>query len=252
MSLSVDVITLAPEMWQAMDSGVIGRAKANGIWQQHLWLLRDFSHRKDRRVDDHSYGGGPGMVLAPQPLQACIKHIQQQRKKKPLVIQMDPAGTPFDAVMASRLAQSSSIAIICGRYEGIDHRITETYVDELISMGPYVVSGGDLPAMCLVDAVIRHLPGALGNADSAAEDSYAQGLLDTPHYTRPAEHPLGEVPKVLTSGNHADITKWRRMMALGRTWVYQPQLLQGQTLTATDIELLNTFIRAYNTDHGER
>ena len=183
------------------------------------------------------------MLLAPQPLQSCIEHIQKQTQQKPYIIQMDPAGTTFDAVMAERLSKIPNIAIICGRYEGIDARITETYVDELVSMGPYVVSGGDLPAMSLLDAVIRHLPGTLGNQDSAQEDSFANGLLDTPHYTRPAEHALGQVPEVLTSGNHADIMQWRRMMALGRTWSLQPQLLQNQNLSQTDIELLSAYIQ---------
>ena len=243
MSLCIDIITLEPNMWQAMDSGVIGRAKSKGLWQQQVWQLRDFSDRQDRRVDDHSYGGGPGMVLSPQPLQACIQHIQSLRSTQPVIIQMDPAGQPFDAAMAAEMAKIPHIAIICGRYEGIDQRITDTYVDKLVCMGPYVLSGGDLPAMCMIDAMVRHLPGALGNADSAQEDSFSHGLLDTPHYTRPAEQALGSVPAVLTSGDHAAIQRWRRMMALGRTWEYQPQLLQGQSLSQEDITLLQTYIQ---------
>ena len=177
-------------------------------------------------------------LLAPQPLQSCIEHTKQTQQK-PYIIQMDPAGTTFDAVMAERLSKYPILNNLSR--EGIDARITETYVDELVSMGPYVVSGGDLPAMSLLDAVIRHLPGTLGNQDSA-QQTIARAAY-TPHYTRPAEHALGQVPEVLTSGNHADIMQWRRMMALGRTWSLQPQLLQNQNLSQTDIELLSAYIQ---------
>lgn len=245
MTLDIDIITLAPDMWQAMDHGVIGRAKSSKLWQQHLWQLRDFSARKDRRVDDRAYGGGPGMVLSTQPLTDCIDHILNQRQSKPRVIQMDPAGTPFDASSAQRLAKHSNLLLICGRYEGIDMRITDHYVDEMISTGPYVLSGGDLPAMCLVDAVVRHLPGALGNEHSANCDSFAEGLLDTPHYTRPEnDQALGPVPPVLTSGDHAAITRWRRMMSLGRTWEHQPQQLQNIPLDQEDIKLLQDYMQS--------
>lgn len=251
MSLCVDVITLAPEMWQATASGVVGRALDKGLWQQHLWQLRDFSDRHDRRVDDRAYGGGPGMVLGPEPLQRLLEHITAQRATKPLVIQMDPAGTPFNARTAQRLAKESNLILICGRYEGIDARITEHYVDEMLCMGPYVVSAGDLPGMCMIDAIVRLLPGALGNTQSAPEDSYSHGLLDTPHYTRPERHQLGTTPTVLTSGDHAAISRWRRMMALGRTWQYQPELLLNQPLTEEDIRLLETYIRTANNDHDQ-
>jgi tRNA (guanine37-N1)-methyltransferase len=248
VSLCIDVITLAPEMWQATTVGVVGRARQKGIWQQHLWHLRDFSDRHDRRVDDRAYGGGPGMVLGAEPLQRSLEHIIAQRPTRPLVVQMDPAGTPFDAQTALRLSKESHITLICGRYEGIDARITEHYVDEQFCMGPYVLSAGDLPGMCMVDAIVRLLPGALGNAQSAPEDSYSQGLLDTPHYTRPEAHALGKVPAVLTSGDHAAITRWRRMMALGRTWQYQPALLQNRPFSDEDIDLLNEYIKTADLD----
>ena len=161
---------------------------------------------------------------------------------------MDPAGTPFDAQTALRLSKESHITLICGRYEGIDARITEHYVDEQFCMGPYVLSAGDLPGMCMVDAIVRLLPGALGNAQSAPEDSYSQGLLDTPHYTRPETHALGKVPAVLTSGDHAAITRWRRMMALGRTWQYQPALLQNRPFSDEDIDLLSEYIKTAGLD----
>ena len=243
MSLCIDIITLSPDMWQALDFGVVGRARQANIWQSHLWQLRNFSKRHDNRVDDRTYGGGPGMVLSVQPLHDCIYHIQQLRNQKPLIIQLDPAGQTFNAILAQRLSQESNILLLCGRYEGIDARISNTHVDLNISMGPYVLSAGDLPAMCLVDAVVRHLPGTLGNRASIEEDSYSQKILDTIHYSRPQSHLLGSVPSVLLRGNHTEIQSWRRQMALGRTWQLQPQLLENQRLTTLDIELLQSFMQ---------
>ena len=243
MTLQVDVVTLAPDMWHIMDQGVVGRAKSSQIWNQTLWQLRDFSERDDKRVDDRAYGGGPGMVLSPPPLRRCLEHILKQYPNKPMIIQMDPAGQTLDDQLVNHLATQPNLVVLCGRYEGIDARITQHYVDLSISTGPYVLSGGDLPGMCLIDAVVRQLPGALGNQHSAEQDSYAQGLLDHPHFTRPEVDASGIVPEVLTSGNHADIVRWRRKMALGRTWANQPHLLQGQSLSQDDIKLLQAYIQ---------
>ena len=243
--LNIDVATLAPEMWHCTDYGVIGRAKSAGLWQQTLWHIRDFSERKDKRVDDRAYGGGPGMVLSAPPLRRCLSHILAQHRQRPMIVQLDPAGEPLTAEWTRRLAQAPGLLLICGRYEGIDARITESFVDVSLSIGPYVLSGGDLPGMCLVDGVVRQIPGALGNQDSADQDSYAHGLLDHPHYTRPSRDILGDVPAVLTDGHHADITQWRRQMALGRTWAHQPTQLQGQSLSEEDIRLLRDFMQKH-------
>ena len=243
MPLTIDIITLAPTMWECMDSGVIGRAKRAGLWTQNIWHLRDFATRADKRVDDRAYGGGPGMVIASPPLRQCLDHVIAQHETKPVVIQMDPAGQPLTAALAQQLAQHSALVVLCGRYEGIDARITETYVDQSVSIGPYVLSAGDLPGMCLVDATVRLLPDVLGNALSAVQDSFADDLLDTPHYTRPESDMTGSVPPVLTGGNHADILRWRRKMALGRTWSEQPQLLRGRSLSDEDIQLLQAYIQ---------
>ena len=247
MALHVDIITLAPEMWACMDAGVIGRAKASGLWIQSLWHLRDFAVRADKRVDDRAYGGGPGMVLAPAPLRRCLDHVMAQHTKKPLVIQMDPAGQALTVDLAQQLSQHDALTILCGRYEGIDARITEQYVDHCVSIGPYVLSAGDLPGMCLLDAVLRLRPGVLGNDLSAAQDSFTDGLLDYPHYTRPEHDASGQVPSVLTTGHHADIQRWRRKMALGRTWQQQPQQLIGQSLSEEDIRLLQAYINEQDT-----
>ena len=248
MSMMIDIVTLAPEMWQALDHGVVGRAKNADIWQQTLWHLRDFSTRKDRRVDDKSYGGGPGMVLGPEALHACIEHIDQVREKKPFVIELDPSGTTLNAELCQTLAQKPNLLLLCGRYEGIDARIKDKHVDLSVSTGPYVLSGGDLAGMCLVDAVCRFLPGTLGNDISLQEDSYAHGLLDHPHYTRPQMHATGVVPEALLSGDPKKIDNWRRMMALGRTWQHQPDCLINTPLSDADIALLQTYIK----DHFNR
>lgn len=239
----IDIVTLAPEMWSALDYGVVGRAKRECIWTPALWNLRDFSDRLDRRVDDKSYGGGPGMVITPEPVLGCIEHIQSIRSQRPFVIEMDPSGQPLDGLLAKCLAKKPGLLLLCGRYEGIDARIKSQCVDLSISVGPYVLSGGDLAGMCLVDSICRFLPGTLGNPISLLSESHDDGLLDYPHYTRPQAHRTGSVPEALISGDPKKIDRWRRMMALGRTWENQPELLQNMYFSEEDIDLLGAYMR---------
>lgn len=245
LPFTVDIITLMPALWNSFPHGVIKRALEQELWQQYVWDLRDFSTRKDRRVDDRPYGGGPGMVLQAEPLVRAWDNVKAQRTNKPFLIQMDPAGTPLDATTVKTLIQKQNIAVLCGRYEGIDQRFTDAHVDLCVSVGSFVVSGGDLPAMLLIDACMRLLPGALGNLSSVEYDSYAQNLLDHPSYSRPETHSLGSVPNVLTSGHDAHIALWQREQTLGRTWLHHPQALEQQILSDTDVSLLEHYITAY-------
>ena len=241
-----DIITVFPEMWQALEYGVIHRAKTQGLWQPTIWQLRDFALKDDGRIDDRPYGGGPGMLMSYQPLANCLAAVQQQRPST-WVIQLDPAGEPLNHTTMQPLLQKQDITLICGRYEGIDQRFTDLHVDQCISIGPYVLSGGDLPAMMLVDALVRQLPGALVNEASKDEDSFQTWLLDHPHYTRPqniANHPI---PDVLKEGDHQAIHTWRRQQALGRTWM-SAQLAQ-QRLTPEDIALLQAYMDNFIKNH---
>ena len=243
MTMMIDIATLAPEMWQAMDFGVIGRAKDSGLWKQSLWNMRDFSPRRDRRVDDRSYGGGPGMVIGPESVHNLIEHVKKQRETVPYIVELDPSGFMLSSDVCQDLAKKPNLLLLCGRYEGIDARIKDFHVDLSISTGPYVLSGGDLAAMCLVDAVCRFLPGTLGNETSLMAESYDRGLLDHPHYTRPKSHITGTVDDALLSGDPKKIDAHRQMMALGRTWQYQPDLLKNIPLSDKDIALLLEYIK---------
>ena len=238
------ILTLMPDMWIAIDHGVIHRAKQQNIWHYRLWNVRDFSEKRDGRVDDKPFGGGPGMVMQLAPLEACWRSVQQTSIQRPFLVQMDPSGVALDYQVLTQLARQPSLAILCGRYEGIDQRFTDAHVDLCVSVGSFVVSGGDLPAMLLLDALVRLLPGALGNAQSAIEDSYGQqGLLDHPSYTRPRHSQTGNVPSVLINGHAAHIAAWKRKMQLGRTWQHYPQALVGQNLDEKDVEYLQDFMR---------
>jgi len=243
--MRIDVVTLFPEMIRERAAyGIQGRAIENGLLLLETWNPRDYSDDKHRGVDDRPYGGGPGMVMQVQPLRAAIQRAKAAAAAAP-VIYLSPQGVRFDQGKARELAGLERIILIAGRYEGIDERLIGLEVDEELSVGDYVLSGGELPALIVMDAVTRLLPGALGDADSAQEDSFMSGLLDYPHYTRPEEIEGLRVPEVLTSGNHADIRRWRHKQALGRTWQRRPDLLQAMQLDKEQQDLLNEFISEY-------
>lgn len=243
--MRIDVVTLFPDMIrQQAKFGIQGRALECDLLQLQTWNPRDYSKDKHRGVDDRPYGGGPGMVMQVQPLRAAIQQARAAAGAAP-VIYLSPQGRRFDQGRARQLAELPGVILVAGRYEGIDERLVALEVDEELSVGDYVLSGGELPALVVIDAITRLLPGALGDADSAQEDSFMDGLLDYPHYTRPEVIEGLPVPKVLTGGNHADIWRWRHKQALGRTWQRRPELLDSLELNAEQQGLLNEFISEY-------
>lgn len=239
-----DVISLFPEMFEAMRFGVTGRAIERGQATLALWNPRDYAEDVHRTVDDRPYGGGPGMVMMVGPLRRVIEDARAAAPGSP-VICLSPQGRRLDQSAVRAMASEPGFVLLAGRYEGIDERLIDAYVDQEWSVGDYVLSGGELPAMVLMDAVIRLLPGVLGHADSAAQDSYGDGLLDCPHYTRPEEIDGRTVPEVLKSGNHELIRRWRLQQALGRTWLRRPDLLENRRLSSEEQVLLDEFIRAH-------
>ena len=239
-----DIVTLFPEMFDAVRRGVTGRALERGQASLTFWNPRDYTHDVHRTVDGRPYGGGPGMVMLAAPLRAAVREARV-RAPESRIVYLSPQGKRFDQTAAQAFAKRPGVILIAGRYEGVDERFVETDVDEEWSIGDYVLSGGELPAMVLMDAVIRWLPGVLGHEDSAEQDSYADGLLDCPHYTRPEAIGDQTVPPVLLSGNHAAIRRWRLRQALGRTWLRRPDLLARRKLTDEEQVLLNEFIRAH-------
>ncbi len=239
----IDVLTLFPEFIQASAAvGVVGRACARGLLEVVSWNPRDYTHDNYRRVDERTFGGGPGMVMSTQPLSDCLAAIRAAAPAPAHVIYLTPQGRRLTQARVRELAQMPRLALVCGRYEGIDERLIGREIDEEISIGDYVLSGGELGAAVIIDAVGRLRPGALNDADSAAHDSFEDGLLDCPHYTRPEVDAQGEaVPAVLLSGDHAAIARWRRREALGRTWLRRPDLLARMTLSRADRALLDDF-----------
>ncbi len=243
--MRIDVVTLFPEMIrQAAGYGIQGRAIQRGLLELETWNPRDYSEDRHAAVDDRPYGGGPGMVMQVQPLRAAIRAARSAGSAAP-VIYLSPQGRRFDQQKALELAGLERLVLVTGRYEGIDERVIEMDVDEELSIGDYVLSGGELPALVVLDAVTRLLPGALGDEDSAQNDSFMDVLLDYPHYTRPEEIDGKRVPDVLISGNHSLIDRWRRKQALGRTWQRRPDLLEALQLDAEQQELLNEFINEH-------
>ncbi|WP_461536934.1 tRNA (guanosine(37)-N1)-methyltransferase TrmD [Spongorhabdus nitratireducens] len=241
------VITLFPEMFRAVtEHGVTGRAVKQGLIDVETWNPRDFTHDKHRTVDDRPFGGGPGMLMKIQPLRDAIHAAKEAAGSDCHVIYMSPQGRKLDQEGVKELAARKRIIMIAGRYEGIDERIVETEIDEEWSIGDYVMSGGELPAMTLIDTVSRFVPGTLGHKDSALEDSFADGLLDCPHYTRPEVFDDRRVPDVLMSGNHGEIRRWRLKQALGRTWLRRPELLEKRQLSSEEEKLLAEFIRDHH------
>jgi len=236
-----DVITLFPELVESVTScGVVGRGRDQQRLQLQCWNPRDYSDNVHRRVDDRPYGGGPGMVMQLPPLRDCLAAVQQQAPES-RVIYLSPQGRVLDQAGVSELSQQSGLIFIAGRYEGVDERFIETYVDEEWSLGDYVLSGGELASMVMIDAISRFIPGVLGDAESALQDSFMDGLLDCPHYTRPERVEDLVVPKVLCSGDHKAIKRWRRAQSLGRTWLRRPELFDGLELSEEDRLLLQQF-----------
>jgi tRNA (guanine37-N1)-methyltransferase len=223
------VITLFPEMFSALtESGVSRRALQSNLYTLQSWNPRQFTQDRHKTVDDRPYGGGPGMVMLYQPLKDTLQAIRAQASTRPHVVYLSPQGKPLTQAKVAVLAEREHLVLLCGRYEGVDERLLISEVDEEISIGDFVVSGGELPAMMLMDAVIRLLPGALGHAQSAEQDSFSDGLLDCPHYTRPEEIDGMAVPSVLLEGNHAKIAAWRQAQKLERTRERRPDLLSNK------------------------
>ncbi|MCZ4336229.1 tRNA (guanosine(37)-N1)-methyltransferase TrmD [Shewanella colwelliana] len=245
------VVTLFPEMFRAVtDFGVTGRAVSNGLLELQTWNPRDFTHDKHRTVDDRPYGGGPGMLMMVQPLRDAIHAAKAAAGDKAKVIYLSPQGRKLTQQGVEELAKSESLILVCGRYEGIDERIIQAEVDEEWSIGDYVLSGGELPAMTLIDSVSRLVPGVLGKQASAEQDSFSDGLLDCPHYTRPESLDGIDVPAVLLSGNHEHIRRWRLQQSLGRTLLRRPELFENLALTDEQTKLLAEFVKS--TQVGEK
>lgn len=237
--MHIGVVSLFPEMFTALsDSGITGRAVQQGQVRLDFVNPRDFTRDRHRTVDDRPFGGGPGMVMKPEPLHQAIQRARQQAGDGARVIYLSPQGRPLSHARVLELAALPALVLVAGRYEGIDERVIAADVDEELSIGDYVLTGGELAAMVVMDAVIRHLPGVLGHAQSAQEDSFADGLLDCPHYTRPELWEGRSVPEVLLSGDHQRIRRWRLKQALGRTLERRPDLLEGRALTSEEEELL--------------
>jgi tRNA (guanine37-N1)-methyltransferase len=249
--MRIDVVSIFPKMFDAVrDYGVTGRAIAKGLLQLTVWDPRDYTDDKHRSVDDRPYGGGPGMVMLAEPLAHALAAARQAHALPVKVIYLSPQGRQLNHAAVEELAGRAGLVMLAGRYEGIDERLLTTEVDEEWSIGDYVLTGGELPAMVVIDAVARQLPGVLGDADSAREDSYAQGLLDCGHYTRPEVYRGQRVPAVLLGGNHEQIRRWRLKQSLGRTWLRRPELLESLALDTESRDLLAEFQREYAQQPG--
>ncbi len=244
--LQIDVVTLFPKMFDAVtQSGITGRACDNRVYQFLPWNPRDFAANAHRTIDDRPYGGGPGMVMMVEPLKQALLAAQQRQRsvgvRKPKVIYVSPQGPLLTHQKVMSLSQEEGLVFLAGRYEGVDERVIEGYVDEEISIGDYVLSGGELAVMVVMDSVIRQLPGVLGDEQSAQQDSFVNGLLDCPHYTRPEVFDGRAVPNVLMSGNHADIMRWRLMQSLGRTQQRREDLFKSREVSAEERQLLEQY-----------
>ena len=241
--IQFDIVTLFPPMFDAISQhGITARALEHKLYSLALWNPRDYTTDNHRTVDDRPYGGGPGMVMLAEPLEQAIQAAKAKQIAagvvKPKVIHMSPSGKPLTHEIVMQLVAEQGLVVLASRYEGVDQRLLDRLVDAEYSIGDYVLSGGELPAMVLMDAIVRQLPGALGDADSAIEDSFVDGLLDCPHYTRPEEYAGIKVPDVLTSGNHAKIKQWRLKMSLKRTRDQRPDLLAVRSLSKEESRLL--------------
>jgi tRNA (guanine37-N1)-methyltransferase len=237
--MRIDVLTLFPEMFSGpLQASILGRAIEGGLVEVILHNIRDYAEDKHHVVDDYSFGGGPGMVMKPEPLFAAVEAVAGLEPAKGHVILLTPQGRLLTQSIGDELSRRERLILICGHYEGVDERVREHLVDDEISIGDYVLSGGELPAMVLIDVVVRRLPGALGSEESLTEESHAQGLLEYPQYTRPAEFRGWQVPEVLLSGHHAQIAAWRRQQSILRTARRRPDLLERAALTEAERRLI--------------
>ncbi len=234
--MKFSVLTLFPEMFEVLKTSVLGKAIENGIVQVNCVNIRDFSKDKHRHVDDYPYGAGGGMVMQPGPIYDAWKSVAGE--DRPLVVYMSPQGRPFNQKMARDLSREEHIVVLCGHYEGVDQRVLDEIVDIEISIGDYVITGGELPAMVMIDSVSRMVPGVLDSQETASEESHYSGLLEYPQYTRPPEFMGRTVPEVLLGGNHKDIRRWRREKSLEATWRKRPDMLERAVLTDSDREFL--------------
>ncbi len=235
-----DVVTLFPEMFAAVTaSGITRKALEAGLWRLQTWNPRDFTTDNYRTVDDRPYGGGPGMVMLAEPLEQALDAAKGAGGGK--VIYLSPQGRRLDHAKVMELAGRPAATLLCGRYEGVDERLVRRRVDEELSLGDFVLSGGELAAMAVIDAVVRQLPGALGDGQSAVQESFAGGLLDCPQYTRPETYAGERIPQVLLSGHHEQIRRWRLKQALGRTWLRRPELIAARQLSEDEQRLLEEF-----------
>jgi tRNA (guanine37-N1)-methyltransferase len=242
-----DCVTLFPEAFAAVaDFGITRRAREDGLWSLALWNPRDFTTDNYRTVDDRPYGGGPGMVMLAEPLAKAIAAAKAAGQGEAKVIYLSPLGAVMDHGRVMELCMEQRLILLCGRYEGVDERLLRGAVDEELSIGDYVLSGGELAAMVLMDAVVRQLPGALGDWSSAAQESFVNGLLEAPHYTRPEVYEGQAVPPVLMSGHHAQIERWRLKQSLGRTWIRRPELLERRGMSESERKLLEEFKQEMN------
>jgi tRNA (guanine37-N1)-methyltransferase len=247
--MQIDIVSIFPEMVETVaEYGVVGRASERGLLTLRCINPRDFADDVHRTIDDRPYGGGPGMVMKFEPAAAAIRDARQGMPDGCPVICLSPQGTVFDQATAERFARLPALILLAGRYEGIDERLIEAEVDEEISLGDFVLSGGEIAAMTVIDAVTRLIPGVLGDEGSAAQDSFSGGLLDCPHYTRPEEIEGRQVPPELLSGNHAEIARWRHKQALGRSYLRRPDLVRKLDLNREQQSLLDEFLEEQ--EHG--
>ncbi|HHY37811.1 MAG TPA: tRNA (guanosine(37)-N1)-methyltransferase TrmD [Clostridia bacterium] len=255
--MRVDVLTLFPEMFTGpLDSSIISKARQSGRLRINVVNIRDFAKSKHKVTDDEPYGGGPGMVMMAEPVVSAVEHVIREGAKEglmsPRIVMMTPQGDVLTQDMLRDFAIAEHLVIVCGHYEGIDERVKEILKPEEVSIGDYVLTGGEIPAMVLIDGVARLVPGVLGKIESTQEDSFSGGLLEGPHYTRPREFRGMSVPEVLLSGNHRLIRRWRRKEALKRTWERRPDLFAVAPLTPEDLELLEEIKREQESDSHER
>lgn len=240
----IGIVSLFPEMFAAVTAyGITGRAANGGLISVETWNPREFARDRHRTVDDKPYGGGPGMLMKVEPLQAAIASAKAAAPAGTRVIYLSPQGRKLDQADLRRYAESQGLILVAGRYEGIDERLIESFIDEEVSIGDFVLSGGEIPAMVLIDGVTRLLPGAVGDSDSVVQESFTDGLLDYPQYTRPEKVDGMAVPDVLLSGDHQKIDRWRKKQALGRTYLRRPDLLEHRLLTEEERQLLEEFQR---------
>ena len=239
--MRIDVLSVLPRMVEeSFREGVVGRAVEAGRIDLKIWPLRDFAEGTYRQTDDTPFGGGGGMVMKPAPILKGVRAIREDGDAEPLKVLLTPQGRLFDQAMARRFSRAHRLLLICGRYEGVDERVSDLCVDEEVSIGDYVLSGGEIPAMAVIDAVGRLIPGVLGNDTSAAQDSFTAGLLDHPHYTRPAEFEGVRAPDVLLSGDHEAVRLWRRRQSLVRTREKRQDLFERAELSDEDLRLLES------------